>query len=119
VEVDKLGAASNTITTGQLTVKFIQVEPTSSKALPRSLNVGIYAEDGILISDVKALYFGFESDNQRDRELEVTLLLSKDWQKYNRQNVFLRLSEPVKHTEKYDTYKTWSFYLNKTQFADF
>ncbi len=119
VEVDKLASASNTITTGQISVKFIQLEKISSKVLPRDLRVGIYAEDGKLISDEKLLYFGFDSDNQRDREMEVTLILGKEWQKYNRQNVYLRLDEPIKHTEKYRPYQTWPYYLNKTQYTDF
>lgn len=119
VEVEKLASANNTITTGQISVKFIQLEKISSKVLPRTLRVGIYAEDGKLISDVQSLYFGFESDNQRDREMEVRLILSKEWQKYNRQTVYLRLDQPIKHTEKFEPYKKWPYYLNKTQFADF
>jgi uncharacterized protein (TIGR02687 family) len=119
VEVDKLASASNTITTGQISVKFIQLEKISTKVLPRTLRVGIYAEDGKLISDVQSLYFGFESDNQRDREIEVRLILSKEWQKYNRQTVYLRLDQPIKHTEKFEPYKNWQYYLNKTQFAEF
>jgi len=119
VEVDRLSSATTTITTGQLTVKFLQTEKISPKAAPRTLRVGIFADDGSMISETKTLYFGFDSEQQRDRELQVTLLLSKDWQKYNRQNVQLRLEEPITDTDRYELYKNWQYYLNKTQFADF
>ncbi len=119
VKVEKLSSSSNTITTGQITIKFIQLEPISSKKLPRTLRVGIYGDDGLLISDVKTLSFDFDSENQRDRELEVTLILSKDWQKYNRQYVKLRLEESLPNTDKYKTYLQWSYFLNRTHFADF
>jgi hypothetical protein len=119
VEVDKLASASNTISTGQISVKFIQMEKTSSKALPRTLRVGIFAEDGKLISDIKSLHFGFDSNNQRDREMELTLVLSKEWQKNNRQNVYLHLDELIPNTDKFVIYRKWPYYLNKTQFADF
>jgi len=45
--------------------------------------------------------------------------LGKEWQKYNRQTVYLRLDQPIKHTEKFEPYKNWQYYLNKTQFAEF
>lgn len=119
VKVEKLSSASNTITTGQLTVKFFQLEKISPKVLPRTLRVGIFAEDGKPISDVKQLHFGFESDNPRDREVEVTLVLSTEWQKYNRQTVYLRLEELMPNTDMYKKRYEWQYYLNKTQFADF
>lgn len=119
VKVEKLGGGSDTITTGQLSVSLIQTEKISNKVLPNTLRIGIYAEDGPLISNSKPLYFGSESDNQRDWVVEVTLILSKDWQKYNRQTVHLRLEEPISNTDRFETVGNWPYYLNKTQFADF
>lgn len=119
VKVEKLSGGSDTITTGQLTVSLIQMEKISTKVLPNTLRIGIYAEDGTLISNSKPLYFGSESDNQRDWVVEVTLILSKNWQKYNRQTVYLRLEEPISNTDRFETVGNWPYYLNKTQFADF
>jgi hypothetical protein len=118
VDVDKLQSTSNLITTGQLAVGFLQLEKISLKELPRTLRVGLFAEDGTQLSDLKSLFFGFESDNQRDREVQVRLLLSKDWQKYNRQTVWLQLDEQIPNTDKYRNIHKWPYKLNKAQFAD-
>jgi len=119
VEIDKLASTSSNITTGQLSVGFIQVERVGSKVLPRTVRVAIFAEDGTMISDSVNITFGSKSDNQRDWEVHSRIMLSKESFNYNKQNVHLRLEELFPNTDKFKTYRQWTYYLNRTQFADF
>lgn len=113
VEVDKI-ASSNTITTGQLGVSFTQQEAISTKVLERTLRVGIYAEDGTLISSTEELCFGSESENKREWEISVRLMLSNASNDYNNETVYLRLEEQQRNTDIYITYKQWPYTLNRT-----
>lgn len=119
VEVDRLSSTTSNITTGQLSVNFMQLEKLGPKVLSRTLSVAIYAEDGTKLSDSVNLYFGSESDNQRDWEVSVRLMLSQESFNYNRQNVQLRLEEQRENSDKFRTYRYWTYFLNRTQFADF
>ena len=119
VDVDRIESASSSITTGQLGVNFIQKEKVSGKVLPRTLRVGIYAEDGTLISDTQDLFFGSESDNQRDWEVSVRLMLSDKSYDYNLKPVYLRLEERIKNTEYYTRYNEWRYELKRTIGFDF
>lgn len=113
VEVDKI-ASSNTITTGQLGVSFTQLEAISTKVLERTLRVGIYAEDGTLISTTEELYFGSESENKREWETSVRLMLSQTSFDYNNKTVYLRLEEQQRNTDIYTTYRQWPYKMNRT-----
>lgn len=119
VEVDKINGSSNKITTGQISVKFYQLEPVSPKVSGRTLRAGIYAEDGSLISNVHTLNFNFESPNPRDREISKTFQLVSAADKYNGQIVYLRLEELIPNTTKYQTIKEWPYHLDKTLFTLF
>lgn len=119
VKVDRIQGASDKITTGQLTVKFIQTEKVSTKVLARLLRVAIYAQDGSQISNSETLSFDSESESLRDWEVSAKFILSKNASNYNRQNVELRLEELIPNTEKYQLIQKWSYYLNRTEFMDF
>ena len=81
------------ITAGQLTVKLYQKEPVSEKVQARTLRVGLYTQDGKLISDTQEIIFDLTAENERDREKSVRLILSKDSQTFNNKNVYVRLLE--------------------------
>ena len=119
VKVDRIQGASDKITTGQLTVKFIQTEKVSTKVLPRLLRVAIYAQDGSQISNSETLSFDSESESPRDWEVSAKFILSNNASNYNKQNVELRLEELIPNTEKYQTIQKWSYFLNRTEFVDF
>lgn len=119
VKIDKIDSTSKTITTGQVSVSFYQVEPVSAKVLPRRLRAGIFAEDGKLISDSHTLQFNFESENPSDREIGITFHLSAEADRYNRQRVFVRLEELIADTEHYRTYNEWIHQLEKAHFTFF
>lgn len=119
VNVEKISTSSNKITTGQISIKFFQVEPVSAKVQQRQLRAGIFAEDDTLLSDLHTLQFSFESEETRSREIEIKFTLSDEAEKYNRKSVFVRLEEQIPDTEKYKKYKDWQYQLDKTRFASF
>jgi uncharacterized protein (TIGR02687 family) len=119
VEVDKINGQNNKITTGQISVKFYQCEPVSAKTSGRTLRAGIYASDGVLISNVHTLNFNFESPSPRDREIPRSFQLTNAADSYNGQIVFLRLEELIPNTTKYQVIKEWPYHLDKTLFTLF
>ena len=119
VEVNLLPISSAIISSGQLAVAFYQTEPVTDKVQPRKLRVGIYAADGELISDRHDLNFDLTSDNPRERELKVRLVLSKQADGYNKQQVMLRLDEPVLGTSHFKEYKSVAYTLRRSFTSDF
>lgn len=91
VDISVITGQSTIISSGQISVTFYQQESTTDKLLPRILKVGIYSNDGILISDVHTLTFDLKTDNPREREMKVRFLLSSNSDDYNNQEVFLKL----------------------------
>ena len=119
VKVDKINSGSNKITTGQIAVSFYQVEPVSPRVIGRKLRAGIYTEDGMLISSLHTLQFSFDSENPRDREINISIQLSVESDKHNRQKVYLRLEELIPDTERYQKYQEWAYQLDRAHFALF
>ncbi|MEZ5647240.1 MAG: hypothetical protein R3E99_19145 [Burkholderiaceae bacterium] len=96
--MDFIGDGGKTITTGQLAVVLHQREAITEKRQPRRPRAGLYTLAGELISDQHDLRFDFTSDNPRERELPLRLLLSRKADEANNQQVELRLEEPVEGT---------------------
>lgn len=119
VKVDRISGSSNKITTGQISLTFYQVEPVTSRVMGRTLRAAIYAGDGSLISNTHSLQFNFASDNPKDREIVISFQLSTEAEKYNRQNVFVRLEELIPDTEKFIEYQSWVYLMDKAHFAQF
>lgn len=65
----------------------------TDKIQPRVLRAGIYTEAGELISDSHDLTFDLNSDNPRERELQVRFVLTRKADEANGQEVILRLEE--------------------------
>jgi uncharacterized protein (TIGR02687 family) len=119
VEVDILRSPSSVITTGQLSVSIYQTQPVSAKVQPRCLRVGIYNLDGELISDAHEILFDRRSENPREREVQLRLLLSQKAQASNDQDVILKLEEKVPHTAYYREYKSVRYILRRSFTNDF
>jgi uncharacterized protein (TIGR02687 family) len=118
VEVDVISSSSS-ITTGQLSVAFIQTEPVSGKVLPRQLRVGIYSQDGTPLSDIHTLNFDLTSEVSRDREVKKQFVLSRKSDEVNNQTVYLKLEEPVPGTSHFKEYKTMPYQLRRSFTTDF
>ena len=119
VEVDILRGGTKIITSGQLALVFYQTEPSTDKIQPRTLQAGIYTQDGELISDSHDLVFDFISDNPRERELQVRFVLTRKADEVNNQEVTLRLEEKVVGTTHYKDYKTLTYTMRRSFTSDF
>ncbi|MDR2352358.1 MAG: BREX-1 system phosphatase PglZ type A [Deltaproteobacteria bacterium] len=119
VDVTIILGERSIITTGQLTVTMFQNQPVTDKMKSRSLQAGIYAQDGSLISELKNLNFDFTSENPRERELRVSFVLTRDSDKANNQEVTLRLMENHPGTTHYILYTQQTYTLRRSFTTDF
>ena len=118
VELDIINVP-DTITTGQLAVRIYQTSPVTPKRQSRTLRVGIYASDGTPLSNQETLVFDSPSTEARERETKVTFTLSRQADAYNKQEVLLKMEEPVPDTQQYRKYKTLRLMLRKSLSTDF
>ncbi len=119
VEVDVIRSATNVISTSQFSVVLYQSEPVSEKRQPRKLRLAIYDLENRCISDKHEILFDSASDQSRDRENSVRFLLTRDADRVDNQNVFLKLEEKVANTEHYREYKKISYTIRRTFTTDF
>jgi uncharacterized protein (TIGR02687 family) len=119
VEVQIIVPGRSLISSGQTAVTLYQAEPVSEKMRPRELLAGIYAADGTLISDEVTLTFDFRSENPREREMPRKFLLSREADRFNNQDVVLKLRERVGKTSHYQDYATHRFELRRGLSTDF
>ena len=119
VDVQIIVTGRDLITSGQTAVAFYQAEAVSEKTQARELLAGIYASDGTLISDEHLLTFDFTSSNPRERELPRKFLLSREAERFNNQDVFLKLRERIGRTSHYQDYASHRFQLRRAIASDF
>ncbi len=119
VEVQIISSGRNLISSGQHAVTLYQVQPISEKLQPRELVAGLYALDGTLISDEHEVPFDYRSDNPREREMPLKLLLSRDADAFNNQDVFLKLRQRIGKTSRYDDYQSQRYELRRGIPTDF
>lgn len=119
VEVQILVSGRSLISSGQTAVTLYQAQPVSEKMRSREVLAGIYATDGTLISDEYTLVFDFSSDNPREREMPRKFLLSREADRFNNQDVILKLRERVGKTRLYQDYATHRFQLRRGITTDF
>ena len=117
VNIDIVKSADK-ITTNILMISFIQSDLVTDIILPRELRVGIYAEDGVLRSNVFNYIFDVEEGSERQREVKHRFQLSAQASgKYKNQRVKLVLEEPIEGTSKWKLYKEY-FYTLSVQYGD-
>ncbi|KFJ01341.1 BREX-1 system phosphatase PglZ type A [Bifidobacterium stellenboschense] len=87
------------ITTGQITVDFLQTEPVGGKISERTILAGLWGvePDGhaTLISNEVPLAFASTSKDPADRHVPATFLLTTDATRFNNTVIELRLSERI------------------------
>jgi uncharacterized protein (TIGR02687 family) len=118
VNVEIIRGTTNAITSGQISITFFQKEAVSGERLARELRAGIYAKDGTLISDQHDLVFDLISENAEEREVRRRFILYNLAEKYNNQEVELRVEEQAPGTTHFSLYKSAAYQLRKS-FADF
>ncbi|MCA9260128.1 MAG: BREX-1 system phosphatase PglZ type A, partial [Planctomycetales bacterium] len=119
VEVDLIPTSSIVISTGQLAVALHQTSPVTEKVRPRVLRIGLYADDGTPISDEHDLVFDLASENPREREIKVKLVLAKEADAYNGKPVSLQLKTSIQGTSHYEPYKSTPYTLRRSFTSDF
>lgn len=119
VDVQIIVSGRSQITSGQIALMLYQDKPVSEKRQQRELLAGIYAEDGTLISDEHELVFDLRSENAREREWPLKLLLSRAADQFNNQTVLFKLRQRVGKTRHYEDYATHSFQLRRGITSDF
>ena len=119
VEVEILRGASTVITSGQLAVALYQAQPVTEKVQSRALRAGIYTDAGDLISDSHDLVFDLNSDNPRERELQVRFVLARKADEANGQEVILKLEEKQTGTSHFKEYKSLRYLVRRSFTSDF
>ncbi|MBN2706852.1 MAG: BREX-1 system phosphatase PglZ type A, partial [Deltaproteobacteria bacterium] len=119
VEVEILRGGNSVITSGQLVVTLYQSLPASDKVRPRKLRIGIYNEAGDLISDSFELTFDQTSENPRERETKMRLMLAREADAANGCEVVLKLEEKLTGTSHYQTYSSLRYLLRRSFTSDF
>lgn len=119
VEVDILSGSNSLITTEELAVSIYQRTAVTEKVQPRLLRVGIYNQAGELISDSREMTFDLRSENPREREQKISLLLSRKIDEVNGQEVILKLEEKVDGTYHYKEYKSLKYIVRRSFTSDF
>lgn len=118
VEVDILRSGQQ-ITTGQVTITFLQSEPACEKCLSRELRAGFYSRTGVPISDVRTLKFESSADDARQRERREQFIFGREADDFNQQEVVLRLDEQVAGTTQFAPYREFTFKLRRAFESDF
>ncbi|KAA0021557.1 BREX-1 system phosphatase PglZ type A [Antrihabitans cavernicola] len=110
VTVD-LNTSSPTITSSAVLVTLTQREPVTGKRRGRSLSIGVFADDGTLLSNQRAVVVDSRADDIRERHIAVELVLGDDAMDYNGQTVQIRADE-VSHDTRAG-YKSTSVTLQR------
>lgn len=118
VEVD-LVRTGQQITTGQVTVTFLQCDPVGEKRLPRELRATFFSGTGVPISESKTLKCDSKAEDSRQRESRVQFIFGHEAKEFNQQEVILRLEEPVAGTSHFAPYREFSFKLRRAFERDF
>ena len=119
VKVEILRTSSNVITSGQVAVTLYQTGPITDKVQSITRRIGIYTKDGKLISDEHELTFDFTSENTRDRELRVRLVLSREADDFNEQEVYLKLKAKHKETSHDEDHGSLPYIVRRSFTSDF
>lgn len=118
VEVEILRLPTK-ITTGRISLALYQVQPIVDKILPRTLRIGVFAQDGAILSEVRSLTFDSTDTEPRHREKSLGLVLSRVADDYNNQDVEIRLEETMPGTSQKAVYKSHRVKLQKPFASDF
>ena len=103
---------TNRITTGQITVVFLQQEPVEVKRPARELEVVFKSEDGTEISNKIRLIFDSKDPNDQNRSRRATFIFTKESEKYNGKMVNLEMYE-IKAGGVISFYRKYLYHFQK------
>ncbi len=105
VELQMLSKLSQ-ISTGSLSVKFYQADYVTEKNRGFDAVFGIYAEDGILLSNEIRKSISSDAVETRDREFQVDFSLNSDSNRYRGRNVYVTVKRVVDNGRTCEIIKT-------------
>ena len=108
----------NVITTGQISVKFMQEEQVDRKTKPREIAVLFESADRKELSNTKILIFDDKDPNNQNRTRVESFLFNKHADDYNEEMIYLRLYD-LKAGNTKVFYKEFSYRLRKNIQSDF
>jgi len=118
VEIEML-RVPNRITTGQISLSLFQDKPATGKTLPRTMRIAVFTKDSVQLSDARTQVFDSRDAEARNREVTILLTLSSVADKYNNQDVEIRLDEAVAGSGHFATYRHQTVRLHKPFASDF
>ncbi len=118
VDVDIVRSGQQ-ITTGQVSITFLQSEPVGEKCLPRELRASFVSRTGTPISESKTLKFDSIAQDARQRERREQFVFGREADQFNGQEVILRLEEQIPGTAQCSTYLEFTFKLRRAFDSDF
>ena len=118
VEVDIVRSGQQ-ITTGQVTITFLQSDPIGEKCLHREVRAGFFSRTGIPISEAKTLKFDSTAEDARQRERREQFVFGREADQFNQQEVVLRLEEQIPGTAQFSMYREFTFKLRRAFESDF
>jgi uncharacterized protein (TIGR02687 family) len=118
VDVDIVRSGQQ-ITTGQITITFLQNEPIGEKCLSRELRAGFFSKSGVQLSDTKTLKFDSAAEDARQRERREQFVFAREADQFNQQEILLRLDEPIPGTTQFALYREFTFKLRRAFESDF
>lgn len=110
---------SQQITSGQVAITMVQLEPVSEKLHATELRIGFYAKGGESISEVKTVGFSSTAEDIRQRERVERFLFSRAADRYNNQDVIFRMEEAIPGTNQFATKQEYVFRLKRAFESDF
>lgn len=119
VDITILKGSSTTISTSQISVTLYQELPVTEKTYARTLRIGLYGNDGKLLSNQQEINFDIESNDTRDREQKIQVLLSNIADEYNNKEVVLKLDEQHPGTSHFKEYRSVKYLIKRTFTNDF
>lgn len=119
VDIEILRGSSNIISSGQISVRFYQKDSVLGKILPRTLRIGIYSKEQEILSNVININFDSTAESPRERERQEQFVLSKKADKYNGDEVMLKLEELEPGTSYYKEYRSVPYIIRRSFISDF
>ena len=109
------------ITTGKLSFGLFQLEPVEAKKrLPIQLRVALYAkDDDVLLCEPRTLRLDSTASDPREREQQLTLVLSNAADNYNNKLLELRFEQLLEGVATTVPYKTVELKLQRPFGSDF
>ena len=110
---------SRPITAGQYACTLYQETAVTEKVHSRKLRIALWSLTGQMISDMHTISFESRSENARDRESQIRLLLTRDADEFNGSDVVLKLEEQIERTSQFRSFKETRYKLQRSIATDF